>query len=119
MRGSPARDIGRLLVSPRSVWRLIPMEKDEIHLGRFQFDLRQRTLKCDGASIRLGSRALDILWVLASSNGDVVSKDELMARVWPGLVVEENNIQVHIAALRRALDPGKNGHSYVVMELCS
>jgi TolB-like protein len=90
------------------------MEKDQINLGRFQIDLRQRSLKCDGVPVRLGSRARDILWVLASANGDVVSKDELMARVWPGLVVEENNIQVHISALRKALDPDKDGHSYVV-----
>lgn len=90
------------------------MASEEVNLGRFRFDLRQRELKRDGLPVQLGRRARDILWVLASAKGEVVSKDELMARVWPGLVVEENNIQVHISALRKALDEGKDGHTYVV-----
>ena len=89
------------------------MDQDEVNLGRFRFDLRQRELKRDGIPVQLGSRARDILWVLASANGEVVSKDELMTRVWPGLVVEENNIQVHISALRKAIDEGKDGQSCV------
>src|SRR5712671_957611 len=90
------------------------MDRDEVNLGRFRFDLRQRELKRDGLPVQLGGRARDILWVLASANGEVVSKDELMTRVWPGLAVEENNIQVHISALRKALDEGKDGQAYVV-----
>src|SRR5215467_3041524 len=90
------------------------MAMDEVNLGYFQFDLRQRELKRDGLPVQLGSRARDILWVLTSANGEVVSKDELMTRVWPGLAVKENNIQVHISALRKALDEGKDGPAYVV-----
>src|SRR5262252_9550640 len=90
------------------------MDRDEISLGRFRFDLRQRELKRDGLPVQLGSRARDILWVLASAKGEVVSKDELMTRVWPGIVVEENNIQVHISALRRALDDGKGGQTHLI-----
>src|SRR5262249_10793772 len=90
------------------------MDRDEVNLGRFRFDLRQRELKRDGLPVQLGSRARDILWVLASANGELVSKDELMTRVWPGLAVEENNIQVHISALRKALDGGKDGQVHVV-----
>jgi TolB-like protein/Tfp pilus assembly protein PilF len=90
------------------------MDRDEVNLGHFRFDLRQRELKRDGLPVQLGSRARDILWVLASANGEVVSKDELMTRVWPGLVVEENNIQVHISALRKALDEGKGSQAYLV-----
>jgi len=88
------------------------MDRDEVNFGRFQIDLRQRKLTRDGVPVQLGSRARDILCVLAAANGEVVSKDELMTRVWPGLVVEENNIQVHISALRKALDEG--GQAYVV-----
>jgi DNA-binding winged helix-turn-helix (wHTH) protein len=72
-----------------------------VRFGRFRFDLAQRELSCDGVPVRLGGRALDILSVLASAGGDVVTKDELLARVWPGVVVEENNLQVQISALRR------------------
>src|SRR5262249_32748070 len=90
------------------------MDRDEVNLGRFRFDLRQRELKRDGLPVQLGSRARDILWVLASAKGEVVSKDELMTRVWPGLSVEEKNIQVHIPALRKAFDDGKGSQTYLV-----
>src|SRR5260370_27891419 len=103
-----------LIVLNRQPSRLVSMDRDEVNLGRFRFDLRQRQLKRDGLPVQLGNRARDILWVLASANGEVVSKDELMTRVWPGLAVEENNIQVHISALRKALDEGKDGQAYVI-----
>jgi DNA-binding winged helix-turn-helix (wHTH) protein len=64
--------------------------------------------------VRLGSRALDILCVLVSAEGRVVTKDELMARVWAGVVVEEHNIQVHISALRRTFEEDRDGGSWIV-----
>ena len=67
------------------------MAEEIICFGRFQLDLANRSLSRDGHPVRLGNRALDILCVLATARGAVVNKDELMARVWPGLVVEENN----------------------------
>jgi TolB-like protein len=90
------------------------MSDDQISFGQFRLDLTGHGLSRDGKPIPLGSRALDILGVLAAARGDVVTKDQLMERVWPGRVVEENNIQVHISALRKALDDGKDGQSYVV-----
>jgi hypothetical protein len=51
---------------------------------------------------------------LASAGGKVVSKDELMERVWAGVVVEEHNIQVHISALRKALAEDGDGESWIV-----
>src|SRR5712691_5872879 len=80
------------------------MERNEVSFGRFRLDLRHRKLSSNGVPIELKSKAFDILCVLASAEGKAVSKDEIMAKVWPGLVVEENNIQVHISALRKALD---------------
>jgi TolB-like protein/Flp pilus assembly protein TadD len=90
------------------------MDRDEVSFGRFRLDLGRRQLVCDGKLIALGSRALDLLCVLALAKGEVVSKDELMTQVWPGLVVEENNIQVHISTLRKALDEGKSGETHLV-----
>jgi DNA-binding winged helix-turn-helix (wHTH) protein len=87
---------------------------DEIHFGRFCLDLTQGGLLRDGKPVPLGNRALEILVVLASAKGEIVTKDELMARVWPGRVVEENNIQVHVSALRKALDEGSNTGSCVM-----
>jgi len=54
--------------------------------------------------VAIGTRALDLLRVLIAALGDIVSKDEIMAAVWPGTVVEDNNLTVQIAALRRTLD---------------
>src|SRR5580704_9957969 len=90
------------------------MDRNEVRFGQFRLDLRQRKLTRDGEPVQLGSRALDILCVLASADGAVVSKDDLMARVWSGVVVEENNIQVHVSALRKALEEGKSGQSCLV-----
>jgi len=90
------------------------MSGDAVTFGRFRLDLRRRELLRDGAPVQLGGRAIDILCVLAAAKGNVVTKDELLERVWPGLTVAESNIQVHVSALRKALDEGKDGLSYVV-----
>ena len=91
-----------------------PGDSHQLIFGRFQLDLAKRELRRDGASVKLGSRALDILCVLAQAEGKVVSKNELMAEIWPGIVVEESNIQVHVSNLRKALDEGTDGQSFVV-----
>jgi DNA-binding winged helix-turn-helix (wHTH) protein len=85
-----------------------------IRFGNFRLDLVARQLTDDGSPVRLGSRALDILCVLAKANGETVSKDQLMADVWSGRTVEENNIQVHISAIRKALDRPGQGKCHVL-----
>jgi TolB-like protein/Tfp pilus assembly protein PilF len=89
------------------------MPPDEVAFGPFRLDLGRRQLSRDGVPVQLGGRALELLLVLATANGKVVSKDQLMARVWPGAVVDENNIQVHISALRKTLDDGGGAQRYV------
>jgi TolB-like protein/tetratricopeptide (TPR) repeat protein len=89
-------------------------DRSELAFGRFRLDLSQRQLALDGVPIPLGNRALDILCVLAAANGEIVSKDQLMSHVWPGLVVDENTIRVHISALRKALDEGKSDQTYLI-----
>ncbi|PTR00595.1 putative ATPase [Paraburkholderia sp. GV068] len=74
-----------------------------IELGRFQIDLELRTLWCDSERVPLGSRAFDILAMVVKAGGRLVTKDELMDAVWPNTIVEENNIQVHLSALRKIL----------------
>ena len=90
------------------------MVGSEISFGQFRFDLARRELRRDQTLVRLGSRALDILCVLASAEGTVVTKDQLMARVWAGVVVGENNIHVHLSALRRALAEEGDEESWIV-----
>jgi len=71
--------------------------------GRFQVLPHRRELLADGRPIKLGGRAFDVLMALIEARGAVIGKDTLMARVWPDRVVEENNLQAHIVALRKAL----------------
>lgn len=87
------------------------MPSAEVQFGRFRLNLDRHELSRDGAAVRLGSRALDILCELVAAEGRLVTKDELMARVWPGTVVEENAIQVHVSVLRKLLDEGNDGPS--------
>jgi DNA-binding winged helix-turn-helix (wHTH) protein/pimeloyl-ACP methyl ester carboxylesterase len=90
------------------------MGGEKVGFGRFLLDPEQRELSREGVRVRLGSRTMDILCELASAKGDVVSKDQLLERVWPGLSVEDSNIHVHISALRKALDDEASGKSFVV-----
>jgi TolB-like protein/cytochrome c-type biogenesis protein CcmH/NrfG len=90
------------------------MGLEEVVFGPFRLDLRQRALSRAGASVRLGSRSLDILCTLVSAGGEVVTKDALMARVWPNQVIEDNALQVQVSALRKALEEGADGQSYVI-----
>ena len=76
--------------------------------GRFVLDAHRHELLADGVPVRIGSRALDVLIVLTTANGDLVTKDELMSRVWPAAVVEENTLQFQISALRKVLGPDRD-----------
>src|SRR5262252_9947160 len=91
-----------------------PMDSDEITFGHFRLDLRRRELSRDGETIRLHVHAIGILCELAAAKGGVVSKDELISRLWPGRIVEEGNLPVQISALRKALGGHGEGHSYIV-----
>jgi DNA-binding winged helix-turn-helix (wHTH) protein len=74
-----------------------------LEFGRFRVLLRRRQLVADGVPIELGTRALDLLLVLLEADGSLVTKDELMSCVWPGITVAEENLKVQISALRKAL----------------
>jgi predicted ATPase/DNA-binding winged helix-turn-helix (wHTH) protein len=78
-----------------------------VEFGRFRVLPHRRELLVDGQPTKLGGRAFDILMVLIEARGVVVAKGALMERVWPGLVVGENNLQSQISALRVALGPDR------------
>ena len=90
------------------------MTENVLDFGRFRLDLVRPQLYRDGKPVPLRRRALEILCVLASAEGAFVSKEELIARVWPNRVVEENNLYVHIASVRKALDAGSSDQSWIV-----
>jgi predicted ATPase/DNA-binding winged helix-turn-helix (wHTH) protein len=71
--------------------------------GDCEIDLARRELRVGGSLVPIGGRAFEFLEILILSTGRVVTKDELMSRIWPGAVVMENTLQVHAGAVRRAL----------------
>ena len=81
--------------------------------GPFRLLPAQQLLLEGETPVRLGSRALEILIALVERAGELVSKGELMACVWPNTVVEESNLKVHVAALRRTLGDGQPGRRYL------
>jgi pimeloyl-ACP methyl ester carboxylesterase len=81
----------------------------EVAFGPFRLDMRNRRLLKNGTPVRLGERAFDVLCALVAADGALVTKSELVAKVWPGINVEENNLQVQVYAVRRAL--GEDGDS--------
>ena len=80
--------------------------------GRFRLDVSGRRLTEAGQAVALGGRALDLLIALVERPGELVTKAELMARAWPDTNVEDANLRVQIAAIRRALG-GKAGAAYI------
>jgi DNA-binding winged helix-turn-helix (wHTH) protein/TolB-like protein/tetratricopeptide (TPR) repeat protein len=78
------------------------VDSAEYRIGRFTLRPHRQLLQ-GGVPVSIGRKALDLLSVLAEANGALVTKDELMAAVWPKAIVEDNAIQVHVAALRKIL----------------
>src|SRR3954451_3331713 len=82
-------------------------------LGPFNLFVSERRIEKAGKAIPLGGRAFDILIQLVERAGQVVTHQELLASVWPGINVEAANLRVHVSALRKALGDGRNGARYI------
>src|SRR6267154_1088082 len=89
------------------------ISQDVLCFGPFRLSTTERLLEKGGEPVQLGSRALDILIALVERPAEVVSKKELIAKVWPDLVVDEGSLRFHILALRKALGQGRSGIRYV------
>ena len=86
---------------------------DVLTFGPFRLLVAERLLKKGNDSIPMGGRALDLLIALVERAGEVISHKELVVRVWPGVTVDDANLRVHIAALRKVLGDGVDGARYV------
>jgi predicted ATPase/DNA-binding winged helix-turn-helix (wHTH) protein len=89
------------------------MDRQAISFGPFRLLAAQRLLLEGDRPVRLGSRAFDILAALVERPGELVGKDELIARAWPKTYVEEANLKFQVSTLRRALGDGQGGHRYI------
>ncbi len=85
-----------------------------IALGPFTFDAVRATLVRDGVSVPLGQKAAALLSALIGADGKPLAKSDLMQAGWPGMAVEEGNLTVQIAHLRKVLGPGPQGQDWIV-----
>src|SRR3984893_11238070 len=90
-----------------------PVSRDVVWFGSFRLSVTERLLEKSGEPVQRGSRALDILIALVERPAEVVSKKELIAKVWPDLAVDEGSLRFHISALRKALGGGRSDRRYV------
>ena len=95
-------------IGPTSVARA------DVSFGPFRLLPTQFLLLEGDKPVSLGSRALEILIALLERRGELVSKQDLMARVWPNVFVEPANLSVHMSALRRALRDGQDGNRFII-----
>ncbi len=89
-------------------------ERSAVSFGPFRLFPDERLLEREGVPVHIGGRALDILIALAERAGEVVSKTDLFARVWPDVTVDEGSLRFHVTALRKALGDGQSGARYIV-----
>ena len=88
-------------------------EKHLYEFGPFRLDPVRRRLLRDGEPVQLTPKAFDTLLALVEQSGRTVEKDDLMKRVWPGAVVEENNLNQNITALRKGLGDSRQASRYI------
>jgi predicted ATPase/DNA-binding winged helix-turn-helix (wHTH) protein len=91
-----------------------PRVNEVVSFGPFRLFASERLLKKDEQPIRLGGRSLDILIALVERTGEVLTRKELISRVWPEVTVDEANLRVHVTGLRKALGDGRDDARYVV-----
>ena len=82
--------------------------------GPFRLDPLKRLLLRNGEAVSITPKAFDLLLALVESGGEVVSKDDLMKRVWPDSFVEEGNLTYNVSMLRKALGERTREHQYIV-----
>ena len=91
----------------------VAMENARLAFGPFVLDPARGVLLRDGKALAVGQRGVAVLQALLEAEGRVVGKAELMERVWPGTFVEESNLTVQVAALRKALGAGPDGQGWI------
>src|ERR1700694_4318462 len=95
------------------IGRNLMASREGFHFGEFALDVGERRLLRGTETVRLSPKAYDVLVVLVRQSGRLVTKDELLAQVWPESFVEEGILNVHVAALRKALGDDTRPPAYI------
>jgi Predicted ATPase len=88
--------------------------RDVFEFGPFRLHMEGRLLERNGVEVKIGSRSLDLLFALVERPGEVLSQRELISHAWSGLTVDEANVRVNIASLRKSLGHGEGARRYIV-----
>jgi len=87
-------------------WRVTDSGQQSIPFAPYRLEASSRSLTCYGVPVTLRGRASDLLCILAAAHRGTIAKGDLLARVWPALLIEENNLQVPVPLLRKVLGEG-------------
>ena len=87
--------------------------REVFHFDEFTLDVQERRLLRGAEAVRLSPKAYDVLVALVQQRGSLVTKDELLKRLWPGSFVEEGSLNVHVSALRKALGEDARRPAYI------
>nr|HQU85940.1 winged helix-turn-helix domain-containing protein [Pyrinomonadaceae bacterium] len=93
---------------------MIEASEQTFSFADFELDTSRRVLLKNGETVALNAKTLDLLCVLIENHGRIVTKDELLEKVWEGQFVEENNLTVQISALRKIFGEKKGEHRFIV-----
>ena len=98
----PVAEQARIVGCTGEILRAKREDRDDegVDFGRYRIFPRLRLLLREGVKVDIGTRAFDVLWVLVQADGELVSKDQLIDIVWSRVVVEENNLQAQMSAIR-------------------
>jgi DNA-binding winged helix-turn-helix (wHTH) protein len=117
----PGPDVRRAVKTPDTDKPLFAIRTEparatpvDVSFGPFRLLPTQFLLLEGDKPVAIGGRALEILMVLLERPGELISKQELMGRVWPNIFVEPNNLTVQISALRRTLRDGRDGNRFII-----
>src|SRR5437879_3835191 len=90
-----------------------PSTNGSYEFGPFLIDGKERLLLRDGQPVAIAAKAFDMLLLLVENSGHLLTKEEMMSRLWPDLFVEEANLTNNISMLRKALGETENGRPYI------
>ena len=110
--GAQRQDMDKAIFEKRTESADVPPNK--VSFGPFCLLPTQFLLLEGDRLVPLGSRALEILIILVERRGELVSKQDVTARIWPNLFVDPSNLPQQISALRRALRDGQDGNRFII-----